>query len=997
MPDTLRLTCGERLTRPGAVATGAGRALVSGLLLVTLAIPALATEDVSLADYVLTSWTTKDGLPSDVIWSVTQDRDGYLWLGTNGGLVRFDGVRFATVESAFGTALPHAPVRSVYAGPDGTLWLGFSEMGGVSRIAGQHATNYGEADGLPRAMVTAIVQDPRGRVWAGTTRGLFQLTRERWRAIGPAEGLPEVRIDSLYVDRSGSLLVGTSVGVYSQPPDGRSFRVVDEMNDVASTFRGFGEDAAGALWVTDPLVAFRRLGEAMPAVRTPERGRGNRLIFDRERYLWVATMDEGLWRIRLDAAGQRGAVEKIRMSGARTLFEDHDGNIWTGAGDGLIRLRKPRVTPVTHQGLVEAVASTGDGIVWAATADGVLPFRHNMRDEKIQPLLRPGARVRAMRTDAKGTLWLITDAGLLQLRDGRSQWFRISNGLPRLNGVSAIAPAGDDTLWISDRAHGLFHWDPRRPDTMEPVPQLAHVGLSSIFTDRQGRLWFASVDGRLGMIHGNSVRFFGPQEGLSSGPHLTVFEDSRHVIWIGSFSGLSWFDGERFARFPQMRGFRGGVSSILEDTDHDLWLATASGIVCARRTDLDAALADPSHMVNMSLFDAADGLAGMPISFGGPSALLAGDGRLWFVTGRGLTSLNPRLLKQPRRPAQVRIESVLADEQPLASSAGMTLPARTSRLQIDYSVLDLSRPMGIRFKYRLEGFDADWIDAGTRRQALYSHLPPRSYRFHIVASTMDGSWSDTSTTWAFSIRPAFYQTYWFAAVCAVAIAFGTWSAWQLRVRRIRRQFALLIGERVRLSRELHDTLLQSLVGVALQFDAVSSRLEPAAPARQQLIRMRKQVEEDIREARQSIWNLRTPRLEKRDLATALRESAERAAAGMPVGLEFSLHGVPDAPSPTTDEQLLRICHEAVRNAVRHARANVIKVELRCDPDATVLRVADDGQGFDPARMDASGIGGHYGLVSMRERAEQVGGAFTLTTAAHAGTIIEARVPTCAST
>ncbi len=966
------------------------------LVMATSFVIAGSAAAVSLSDYVITSWTTKDGLPSDVIWSLAQDREGYLWLGTNGGLVRFDGVQFTAVEAVGEVLLPRASVRTVYTARDGSLWIGFAETGGVSRIADHTLKNYSEAHGLPRTIVTALVEDRDGRFWAGTTRGLYVLAGDHWEAAGRKAGLSEARIDSLYVDRPGNLLVGTNLGVYRRATGVEGFDQVDALNDVAPTFRAFGEDAAGRVWMTDPLVAFRRLGDPVPVTRGTDRGRGNRLLFDREGCLWVATMGEGLWRSRHDGAGRRTALEKTRVSGARTLFEDRDGNIWAGAGDGLIRLRKPRVKPMTNLGLVEAVASTADGTVWAATADALLSFARNARDAGSTPLLPTGARIRAMRSDTHGSLWVVTDAGVLRLGDD-PRWFRIAGGAARLSRVSAVAPAPGGALWLSERDHGLLRWDPRRPDEFEPVAEFATLKLTSLFPDRRGRLWFASAAGRLGMLdESGTVHSFGPQEGLTAGPYLTVFEDSRHVIWVGSYGGLSRFDGARFVRFNQAPGFRGGVSSILEDADHDLWLATASGIVCARRDELDKAIADPSHMVSISVFDAADGLAGMPISFGGPSTVLARDGRLWFVTGRGLTSLDPRSLKQPRRPAPVKIERVVVDERTLPAGSTVSLPARTARLEIDYTALDLTTAMNTRFKYRLEGFDAEWIDAGTRREALYTHLPPRSYRFHVVANTTDGSWTEASAVWDFSIQPMFYQTYLFASLCAVALGVGGWSVWQLRVRRIRRQFALLIGERVRLSREIHDTLLQSLVGVALQFDGLSGHLDPSSPIRQELVRMRKQVEEYIRDARQSIWNLRTPRLDMRDLATAMRESAERAAAGLPVDVEFAQHGVPQASSAATGEQLLRICHEAVRNSAIHAHASVVSVDLRYDPESVVLRVADNGRGFDATRHDTSASGGHYGLVSMRERAEQAGGVLVLTTAPHAGTVIEARIPMRAS-
>ncbi len=970
-----------------------GATLVATLAGSAHAAPRLDDSTVPLSDYVVTSWAAKDGLPSDVIWSVTQDVQGYLWLGTNGGPVRFDGVRFVGVEGVDGTVLPPAPVRSIYAARDGAVWFGFSETGGISRLAEGALRHYDERDGLPRAGVLAMIATPDGTMWAGTVRGLFRLVQSRWEAVGPTLGVPETRIDSLHIERGGTLLVGTAVGVYREHPASHDFTVIDAVNDVGPTFRAFGEDADGRMWVTDPEVGFRQLGLRSPPHPDAGRGRGNQLLFDRDGSLWVATMGEGLWRVRLGEDGRPHVVEKTRISGARTLFEDREGNIWTGSGEGLVRLRKPLVLPVTNLGLVEAVEATADGSVWAATADELIRFTRGPDGGREQQRYSTPGRLRAMRSDAHGTLWVVTDAGLLHLRD-RHGWQVPSGVAARLHRVNALAVHPHGGLWISDRERGIHWWSPRHPEVVEAVAALAGVRVTRLFADSLGRLWFVSAAGRLGRLDVDGTpRMFGSGDGLSSEALLVVYEDSRHAIWVGGFDGLHRMVDDRFVRFDQAGGFQGGVSGITEDADGDFWLATASGIVCVRRSALDAALEGSSPDAGTILFDAADGLAGMPISFGGPSVVQAGDGRLWFVTGRGLTSLEPRSLKQPRTPAQVRVEAVQAGELQSLAVQGLELPADTDRLLIDYTALDLTAPLRTEFKYRLEGFDADWIDAGTRRQAVYTDLPSRSYRFHVIASASNGTWSDATAVWEFSIRPAFYQTYWFASLCALSMGVATWAAWRIRLRRIRRQFALLLGERVRLSREIHDTLLQSLVGVALQFEAVSSHLEPASPARDQLIRIRRQVEDYIREARQSIWNLRTPALTSRDLATALREAAERASSGTGATLHFILQGTPAQAVPyEVEEQLLRIGQEAVLNAVRHGRAGRVTVELTYDPSVVVLKITDDGCGFDLSKVSSAGGAGHCGLLSMRERAEHAGGRFTLRTVPSAGTSVEVSIP-----
>ena len=967
-------------------------------LLVCAASAGAAQPAVSLNDYIVTTWTTKDGLPSDVIWTIAQDRQGYLWLGTNGGLVRFDGVRFVSWSSVGGTALPNAPVRTVFVARDGALWIGFgfNEVAGVARVDGARVRMFGEADGLVRSAINALVEDTDGTIWTGTNLGLFRLNGERWERVDSARGMPPERIDSLYRDRRGALLVGSAAGVFRKARGSTAFQRVDSSDAAPPVFRGFSEDHDGRIWVTDPVGAFRVLGDRSTPFH--ERGRGNTLLHDRDGNLWVTTMGEGIWRVTRGAATTAAVVEKARAPGARAIFEDHDGQIWAGNGDGLIRLAPPKVTPVTTLGLVYGVQTTPDGSVWVTTPDRVFranetAFDAETRTGFLTELRQPG--VRTLRADERGVLWVATSSSLVRFANDRRVYaLPLSAKLNRINSIDSDRLGG---LWISDRDRGVFRWNPARPDVVEPLAALGDARLSTMVTSADGRLWFATTAGQIGVLdRSGRVQTFGAETGVGQGPFTGLYEDSHHVLWTGASDGLRGLIGSRFVHINMGRRLRIGVVGIVEDADGDLWIGTGSGIMCVTRAEIEKAVVHPEYEVNSRVFDsAADGLAGLPVTFGNPSEVREASGRLWFVTGRGLTALDPRALKSIRAATTVKIESAQVDERAFAVAAGARLPRGADRLAIDYSVLDLATPWRTQFKYQLEGFDSRWIDAGTHRQAVYTHLPPGNYRFRVAASNADGSWSEASAEWPFVVAPMFYQTYWFYASSLVALAVALWAAWKMRVRRIRRQFALLIGERARLSREIHDTLLQSLVGVALQFDALSANMDAASPERQQLIRIRKEVEGYIREARHSIWNLRKPVIGQRDLAAAIREAARRVTSGHAVGFGFTVVGTPFPCPPETEEQLVRICQEAVLNAVRHANPSNVHVELRYESDAIVLHVTDDGLGFDPETIVPLEAAGHYGLVSMRERAAQVGGVFTLRSSQRAGTSIEARVPAAA--
>jgi ligand-binding sensor domain-containing protein len=955
-------------------------------LILTLSAPAYASNArIPLSDYVITSWTMKDGLPSAVIWAIAQDRDGYLWLGTNGGLVRFDGVQFIAWDKVGGSALPDAPVRSLAVAHDGAMWVGFSlsESAGVSRVAGGILRSYGKKDGLAVGTVNALVEDRDGVMWAGTNTGLFRLRSDRWQLVGASNGLPPGRVDSLYVDSSGNLLVGTDAGVFRKPAGEALLQLVDASDTVAPLFRAFSEDRSHRIWMTDPVRGFRVLGDhAAPA---GERARGNKLLHDHDGELWVTTTGSGIWRIASN--GRAATIEKAYAPGARAIFEDRDGQIWASNGEGLVRFAKPKVKPITDVGLILGVQADPDGGIWATTPDGVTHFGSGSGPTpSLEELRQPG--IRTFRTDERGVLWIAARNTLLRVSGGvRTYPLPVAAGLDRINDIASDLHGG---LWISDLDRGLFTFNPSTPKALEPVRALLGVRISSMLTDSAGRLWFATTMGSVGVMEAGAVHMYGAESGLGEGLIFSLYEDSRRVLWVGANDGLKRFTDGRFVHVNQDGRFR-TVGGIVEDRDGDLWLGTTAGIVFINRAELEKAKT-PGYPIYARVFDAADGIAGPP-GFQNPSQVQDRNGWLWFVTGRGLTTFDPRQLKARGMPLLPRVERVFIDEKAIPATERVGVPAGATRLAIDYSILDLTTPpWRTQFRYRLDGFDSDWIEAGSHREAVYTRLPPGAYTFHVAASQLDGSWSATSESWAFDVAPRFYQTYWFYSVGITALCAVMGIAWQLRLRRVRRQFAVLIGERARLSREIHDTLLQGLVGVALQFDALGAKLEPASHERQQLVRIRKEVERYIREARHSIWNLRAPVIAPRNLPMEIRDTAHRITDGHAIDFDFIAIGTPYPCSADADEQLLRICQEAVLNAVRHAEATAIRVELQYDPDAVVLRVIDNGRGFDPETTVPMEAAGHYGLVSMRERASQVGGAFTVRTTEHAGTLVEARLP-----
>lgn len=979
--------------------------IVSALFVCLAGTVARATDLPSvLTGYTVTSWSQKDGLPAGIVYALAQDQDGYLWVATDDGPYRFDGVRFSPWSLLSDQRLPSTAARALRVDREGALWVGYGGTGGISRLRDGRAENFGPAEGLPVSAVSSLVEDAHGLLWAGTGVGLYFFRDQRWQKYPSDRGLPDQSVfTATFLDHRKQMYVGNAIGFYRYRDIDQRFERVEQTTDIT---RAIAEDPMGNLLVTDEVAGFRRVGGRQPLAGQNDRGRGRQLLRDRRGNLWVGTSGQGLWRVRFDEEGRVSFTERataltgLLADGIVALLEDREGNIWSGTIEGLNRLTPHKVAQITEIGLVAGVETGPDGAVLVGTVDELLRFGNSStrRFDERTPL--SGARLRALHTDAQGTTWVATAQGVSRLVKGRLDPVRVKqpDDVPRQ--VDTITSDGQGGIWLFDVARGLLRYRDGRFRAVPLPVASAQTRVVAAYTDSTGRAWFAFSDGRVAMSDGrDGVRMVGPADGADGGVYQAIYEDSQHAVWLGGTAGLTRFAGQKFVTIRQGNGFPvNNLTAIVEDDASYLWMGSGIGILRIHRDECDRAATDPEYQVQYRLYDRSDGLAGLPFVYStNRRAVRARDGDLWFVTARGLTVIDPAELRTDDVAQPVRLEAIVANGVRVRPDRGIRLPARTSRVEIEFTALNLTSPLKQQFRYRLEGFDADWVSAGTQRQASYTNLPPRAYRFHVIASGPDGSWRDPGQTWAFTIEPMFYQTRWFMLLSVGLVVAAVGGAWRLHVGQVRRQFALLIGERARLSREIHDTLLQSLVGIALQFDAMANDTDrETAPQRERFVRMRKQVEEYIREARQSIWDLRSPTLQSQDLAAALREAGERATVNTGVGFTLDVRGTARRLPARVEEQLLRIGQEAVVNAVRHAHAGRVSVEIGFEPSQLVLHVQDDGRGFDPDRVTSSNSNGHYGLTSMRERAEQVGGHLRVTTAPGRGTHIEATVPITAA-
>jgi signal transduction histidine kinase/ligand-binding sensor domain-containing protein len=957
-----------------------------------------------LSNYNVTSWTQRNGLPpSRAVWAIAQDLDGFVWVGTDEGLFRFDGARFIP-WGFLGSPDFDCAVRSLLVSSDGSIWVGCAQKAGVGRIRAAGISWHGTQEGFPPAPVTALAED-HGKVYAGTTKGLFTFSNASWQPATP-NGADHGHVLSLATEAAGTVVVTSARGIFTGQTFERlnlvapltEFHLPNDLVGAGLVPYSAVSDREGRLLLADWTIGFRVFDG--PPLTTPSPGRGHRLLIDHQQNLWVGTVGQGLWLVPGPAA-RTGRVERavdstgLPSNTVLALFEDRDENVWAGTTEGLSRIRKNRFRRLRQYGVVSSIASAPGGDVWLSTSEELIRVAPAHADTSVTRLRLLGA-FKAMSVASNGHVWVATDKGLSHA-SATDKLLMPVPGTSELRYISVIVATDDGSVWLNDRHKGLFQWN----GTLRSVAHTIRNGeVASLHEDWHGQLWIGLANSEVGILdRTGAFHAYRKEDGIDIGVVQVFHTDRSGTTWLGGSRGLARYDAGHFRTLANGDGSSvDHVSALIEDDFDNFWLLTGDGLVRVNKTELSRVMDGRSRaasFVQLGSLSRTDGIAGrLALDTGSHRrGIRVNNGQLWFVGWEGLTVADPSTTPESNPPVPVKVDYVRADDNRIDSAIEHSLPANTTRIDISYTDLNVTSTLRTRFRYRLDGFDTDWVEAGARRQVSYANLAPRAYTFRVMASRVDDVWNGPETSWAFNIQPRFTQTWAFYALIVASGALTVWGAWHLRIRQIRRQYLLLLRERVRLSRELHDTLLQGLAGMAMQFDAVAADVHTSGNqmVAVRLARMRKQAEDYIREARQSIWDLRSPQLERCKLSDALNEAGQRIAESKSVEFQLAVSGNQQPYARRIEEHLLRIGQEAVSNAVRHSSTATIRMELIYDDDQVTLRVSDDGCGFDKTRIGNAGRE-HYGLASMRERAEEVGGVFELLSAIGHGTVVTVTVP-----
>jgi signal transduction histidine kinase len=802
---------------------------------------------------------------------------------------------------------------------------------------------------------------------------------------------------------------------YVRDSTGAFYPMAGEPNGI----QGLSESDDGTLLISR-TGGIRRLADNHAELRYPfppslKRLRAPKLLRDRDGGLWIGSSGEGVAHIHQGITDVFAQPDGLSGDSVGTLFEDREGNIWVATSDGLDRFRDVAVAPFsTRQGLsnsnVASVLASADGSVWLGTFDGLTRWNDGKVTIYREASQSPQGGVASIFQDRLGRVWVSTFRGVSYLENDR---FVHVSGLP--GGITRAIVEGSQGLWIANDAFGLFRVSHGGRDIDQiPWAKLNHKDdpAGALAADpSNGGLWLGFRKGGIAYFADGRLRAsYSAADGLGEGRVSALQLNRDGTLWVSTEGGLSRIKNGRVATLTGKNGLPcEAVQWVIEDDAHLFWLAMKCGLVRIAREEMEAwaAAVDTGGAANpriqATVFDNADGVRFFvnPFHYSAPVAK-SSDGRLWFVSQDGVSVVDPRRLPFNALPPPVHIEKIIADRKTydVVSGEPVRLPALNRDLQIDYTALSLVAPEKMRFRYMLEGHDSEWQDVGTRRQAFYNDLPPRTYRFRVIASNNSGVWNEAGAALDFSVDPTYYQTAWFR-VSSVFVFFGLLAAvHQLRLRHQARQFTMRleerVGERTRIARDLHDTLLQSFQGVLLKFHAVTYLIsERPDEAKRKLETVIEQAKQAIIEGRDAVQGLRSSSIATSDLARAIGTVGEALAAAeandTAPDFRVQVEGTPRNLAPLLQDEVYRIAGEALRNAFRHAKARRIEVEICYDREQFRLRVRDDGKGIDATELGGARVG-HYGLAGMNERARLVGGELAVWSKLDSGTETELTIP-----
>jgi signal transduction histidine kinase/ligand-binding sensor domain-containing protein len=966
-----------------------------------------------LANYGRQAWVMENGLPQNTVQALVQSRDGFIWMGTEVGLVRFDGYGFQIFDRTSSPALTGNDVQCLLAASDGSLWIGTSE--GLARWKDGVVTPFSVQQGLPGNSVIGIFETAGGSVWVWTEMGFAHLDGDKVVQVEPGSGIPSGVIESVAGDGAEGLMVQTTTGLAANrsgawsalPPQSvLPNQTIHFYAAPVGTMRAIASKTTVAIQGLGSTPLKLTVGHELPGSRIQA------LFCDREGTLWIGT-NAGLSRWINSKLERLPVTDSLASASVLTLMEDREGNLWVGTETGGLHIlrdqrfqllkARDKLSPDNTTAVVEDTAGT----LWVGTSGGGL---NALRPSPAPPRIftvrqgMPSDVILSLAAAPNGDLWVGTPDGLSRIHGDAVTSFTSADGLPD-DFIRSLLADADGSLWIGTR-RGLTHWiltggATPRMETFTRADGLGSDLVGALARDPNGDLWVATFAG-LARLHNGEITNFTTANGLSSNVITALLARTNGTMLIGTQDhGWNLWDGQRFTHTTRSGLDKTTVRAILDDGRNHLWFATGSGIARCDCAGIPGAM-EGLDCLNWIEFGTADGLISRDTATNShPSAWRGNDGRLWFATPKGLQSVDPAHFPVNTVPPPVALERFAVDDQNqplLAATDSIRVPSGRNHFQFDYAGMSFIAPQKVRYRFMLEGFDHGWTEAGARRTAYYTNIPPGRYTFRVQAANNDGLWNTQGAALHFELRPHFYQTVWFYMLLALIVAGLVFLFLRLRLLRAEREFKAVLGERNRIAREIHDTLAQGYVGISVQLEVLTellrhNKIEAAA---KHLDTTRGYVREGLADARQSIWSLRSHDAGETTMPVRLRRLVEQAD-GRGLEARFGIFGAYRPMPPGIEREFLRIAQEALHNVKKHAEASSVQVQLEYGPSEISMEIRDNGRGFEVNHGAQNGAGplsppGHYGLTGMRERAKSIHGTLEITSETGVGTTVRLRAP-----
>ncbi len=951
------------------------------------------------APYYFDAWTTDNGLPQNSVSSILQTRDGYLWLTTNDGLVRYDGVRFTIFNAGNRKDLKTSRFSYLLEDNEASLWI-FTEDTSLIRYKNGLFTAFTTKDGLPADQALRIRKDEEGALVLDTSLGSVRWEEGKFIPYSPGQGKP-------YSGQSFAL----DSGVVWYFEDSKLYRVRSgQVSDVIAMY-GVGprdikyiyEDRKGETWIGTVGVVMRfkdgRLTRYTQKDGLPDK-RVNCIRDDRRGNIWIGMADGWLVRLKDDTVTRYSTADGLTGDNVLTIYEDREGIVWIGTTSGLNRLRDNIITSYsTEDGLAAnntyPIYEDREGTIWIGSWRGLTRYRDGVFTSCGQQYDgMANALITSFMFDREGGFWIGTlGGGVNRFKDGKVTVYKTETGFPT-SLVRAILEDREGSIWFCS-PDGLIRYKNGALRVYTTKDGLPSDTVNTIYEDREGNLWIGT---KSGLCRYRDGRFddYSQEEDLSHTVR-TIYEDGEGVIWIGTYDGglIRRKDG-RFTRYTTNEGlFNNGVFQILEDAGGNFWMSCNLGIYRVSRKELTDYAEGRISSITSIPYGKRDGMLNSECNGGAqPAGIKAADGRLWFPTQGGVAVVDPEAMPVIVQPPPVVIEEVLLNNHPVAFGETVDIEPGAENFEIHYTGLSFIMSERIRFKYIIEGLDRDWVDAGTRRVAYYSHAPPGSYTFKVIAANRDGVWNREGATVRIRIIPPFWRTWWFLSLAAAIFAGLVLLGFRLRItqleraRRAQEAFSEQLissqeSERKRIAAELHDSLGQHLLIIknsallALNSDNGKEQLGDISVIASQA----------IDEVREISYNLRPYQLDDIGLTKAIESIIAKVASSSEIEFAFESDRIDDLFTAEEEINIYRIVQESLNNIVKHSGARRATIRIERQGRRVEIMIRDDGRGFDSEQMITHERREGFGLKGISERARMLGAKYVINSAAGEGTVI----------